>query len=431
VGWIGISGLMLLAAAQAAPPAAPAPRVGPPDPRVQFTGGAAPVFFDNKCRNFTVATLPGNPSCADRVARGETAASIEVALATFLAARTPAEAAPGLAVMEKAIAAENHPAAHYFLASVLATSERLPPDYPRAVRHLEAAVAGGNVAAADLLATLVLEGRGTRQDVARAVSLYERAMAGGMSASASRLALLYVQGNLVAKDDARARTILQAAAAAGDPQAPVTLMMLDTKVTAYQMHPRPDGDPELRVYGGLDTPFIPPGFGFTDEFRKLHNTAYSDPAVLERLEREQASLPTPYLYELARRYAAVSAEKALGYYMLGRLRMTYDAKRCADPMAMEGVSAWDRIVARDLRFLLVGAAAAERRAAVDFALAREATMPADSRPWWVCYSGMEAYGLAMEKKPVPLKLKPAKDWPRLRGDARDALKALLTAPPTP
>jgi hypothetical protein len=376
----------------------------------------------------TVAKLPASAACAERAGRGETAASIELALATVAGAASAEEARAGLAVLERSIAAENHPAAHYLMGMLLGTGERLQPDYPKAVRHLEQAVAGGNVAAMDLLATMVLEGRGTAQDVPRAVSLYERAMGGGMAGAAPRLALLYIQGNYLPRDEAKARAILDAAAAAGDPGAAPLLTMMTAKVTAYQIHPRPDGA-ELRIYGSLDSPLIPPAFGFTDDFRKLHYSAYSDPAIVGRLEREQSSLPTPYLYELARRIAPASADKARGYWMLARLRMIYDSTRCSDPASVEAVRAWDMVVLRDLRHAVAGITPEQNRAAVEFALEREAAMPADTRPWWVCYSGMATYSAALDRKPPPLALKPATEWPKIREQARQRFKALLTASP--
>jgi hypothetical protein len=421
------TGLILIVAAQAAG-AAPAPRVAAPDETAPFSATRGAIKFDKVCREVTVATLPASPACAERAGRGETAASIELAMATVIAAASREEAGAGLAVLERSIAAENHPAAHYLMGMLLGTGERLPPDYPKAVRHLEQAVAGGNVAAMDLLATLVLEGRGTAQDVPRAISLYERAMAAGMAGSAPRLALLYLQGIYVPRDEARARAILDSAAAAGVPGAAPMLTMMTAKVTAYQMHPGPGGA-ELRVYGSLDTPRIPPAFGFTDDFRKLHYSAYSDPAIVARLEREQSSLPTPYLYELARRIAPSSAEKARGYWMLARLRMLYDSARCSDPASVEAVRDWDSIVIRDLHYTVAGITPAQNKAAVEFALEREAAMPGDSRPWWVCYSGMAAYSTALDKKPPPLALKPATEWPKIREQARERFKALLAAPP--
>ena len=423
---MGLKALILIAAAQAAAPAPP-PRVAAPDVTAPFSATRGAIKFDKVCRGVTVASLPASPACAERAGRGETAASIELAMSTVMAAGSGEEAGRGIAVLERSIAAENHPAAHYLLGTLLGTGERLPPDFPKAVRHLEQAAAGGNFAAMDLLATMVLEGRGTAQDVPRAISLYERAMAGGMAGTAPRLALLYLQGNYLPRDEAKAKAILDAAVAAGVPDASSMLTMMTAKVTNYQMHPSPDGA-ELRVYGPLDTPVIPPAFGFTDDFRKLHHGAYSDPAVLARLEREQSTLPTPYLYELARRIAPLSADKARGYWMLARLRMAYDSARCSDPGAMEAVGAWDRVVIRDLHYTVARIAPATMKAAVEFALERESAMPGDSRPWWVCYSGMSAYSTALDKKRPALALKPARDWPKLRQEARERFKALLTAP---
>lgn len=422
------SGVAFAFAAQAAAPAQ-LPKIAPPNPRAFFTGGSAPLIVDGACRGLTIATLAASRPCSDRVERGESAPIIEVAMTTIMSAADDATAKAGLALLEKAIAAEDHPAIHYLLGSLLTTGERFPPDYLRGIAHLEKAVAGGNVAAMDLLAINVLEGRGTAQDPARAIALFERAAAGGMAGSAVRLASYHLKGEWIPKDESRGRAILDAAQAAGDPQARMAMLMATAKITNYQLHPRADGEPELRGYGAFDSPPIPPGFGFTDDFAKVHRAAFSDAAVAARLEREHASLPTPYTYELARRTVATDPAKALGWYMLARLRMSYDAGRCASPQALEALQGWDMLVHRDLAAVLRYAPAAQHQAAVDFALKEEARLPAATRPWWVCYASMEAFGTAMEKKPVALALRPAAEWPSIRDKAREAIKALRNGPP--
>lgn len=421
-----LTGFLLIAAAQAA---APAVTVAPPDPAAHFSGAGGNVKFDSVCRGLTAETVAPDPGCAQRLARGETAASIDIAVGTIMKAASRQEAEAGLALVERAVAAEDHPAAHYLLGSLLTTGERVPPDYRRGVMHLEKAVAGGNAAAADLLATLLLSGRGVRQDVPRALSLYEKAIAGGMKGTATRLAVHYLQGVAVPKDTARGRALLDAAAAAGHQDASTALAMLTATSTNYQMHPYADRPPELRTYNPLEMPRIPPAFGYTDEFARLFHSDLGDPAILARLERDQATLPTPYLYELARRLSFTAPDKARGYWMLARMRMSYDASRCEDAQAMEAVNGWDMLMLPELRPALAGMTPEQIRAGVEFALAREASLPADARPWWVCYAGMAAYAPALEGKPVPLKLKPAADWPKLRDKARADLKALLTDPP--
>ena len=287
-------------------------------------------------------------------------------------------------------------------------------------------MAGGNIAAADLLGTLVLEGKGTAQNIPRAVKLLEQAAAGGMEGSAVRLAHLYLAGTYLPADPELARRIIEAAVKAGSGPAPGMLAMLDGEARMRNIQLIPAENPArvtLREYKTFDNPQIPPAFGFTDDFQLLHRSAYSDPAVLARLERDYPRLPTPYIYELARRMAAVSPDKARGYLLLGRLRLLYDTRRCADRQAMEAMFAWSGLIQRDIQHTLKGMTREQFDAAKRFALEREAALPADTRPWWVCYSGLVSYSAAAEGKPVPLPLVPQGEWPRLRQKARDDLIA--------
>jgi hypothetical protein len=343
---------------------------------------------------------------------------------------TPENVRIGLQMLDRAIAAEDHPAAQYLAGSLLATGEAVQPDYARGVAYLEKAVAGGNIAAADLLGILVLEGKGTAQDLPRAIRLFEQAAAGGMEGSALQLAHLYLSGIYLPANPELGRRIIEAAVKAGSRDAPAMLVMLDDEARMHNIQLIPAEDPvkvTLREYKTFDNPEIPPAFGFTDDLQRLHHSAYSDPAVLARLERDYPRLPTPYIYELARRMAAVSPDKARGYLLLGRLRLLYDTRRCADPQAMEAMFAWSGLIQRDIQHILKGMTGEQFDAAKRFALQREAALPADTRPWWVCYSGMVSYSAAAEGKPVPLPLVPQSEWPKLRQKARDD----LTAQPAP
>lgn len=263
---LGASVLLATSAVAQVPPSRAVPPIAAPTETAMFGGGATPVRFDRKCRDLTMATLATDAACAARVAAGETAPTIEVVSNGLSNARTLAEVRAAFAAIDKAIAVENHPAAQYVAGLLRTTSEVLTPDYARGNAHLERAVAGGNVAAADLLATMMLEGRGAPRDVPRGIALLERATAGGMANASVRLALLYVDGRLVPKDIPYATAILKAAESAGVPNAPRVLAALakENTVNNYQLHPSADPSKvQDRRHGMLDNPRIPPALGST------------------------------------------------------------------------------------------------------------------------------------------------------------------------
>lgn len=411
------------------PSPAPARKIVAISPDARFGSTRGELRLDGACSTVTLATLAADPRCAARVGRGESGPTFEVIVATRATAPTDRATTGLLPPLERAIAAEGHPAL-LFLAGFLLTSDALTRrDYPRGVAYLEKAVAGGNAAAADLLATMVLEGRGTARDPVRASALLEQAAAGGVENSALRLALLHLDSYHRSRDVARGRRILEQAAAAGIPAAQpyLGLLEMEGRSHGYQIHPSEDpAKVEMRDYTTIEIPKVPPGFGFTDALKQVHFSAYSDPAVLARLERDHATLPSPFLFELSRRMAAVSAEKAQGYYLLAQMRMAYDIDRCVDSAeAAQAMPLWDKFIEFDLVPTFVTLDRAGIQAAGRFALEREAAMPGNTRPWWICYGNMATFAAMADGKPPPLRLKPSAEWPSLRKAARDGLAQAL------
>jgi hypothetical protein len=423
----------LTGAASAQPPAPAAAKIAPVSPNARFGSTRGELRPDGACASVTLAALAANPACGTRLGRGESGPTLEVVMATRAAAPDDRETVGLLPPLDRAIAAEAHPALLYFAGYLLTADELTRRDCPRGVAYLERAVAGGNAAAADLLATMVLEGRGVPRDPVRAAALLERAAAGGMENSAMRLALLHLDGYHRPRDLAKGRRILEQAAAAGISVASVYIGMLDMERRShgYQIHPSEDpAKVEVRDYTVIETPKLPPAFGFTDGLKQVHFSAYSDPALLARLERDHATLPSPFLFELARRMAAVSAEKAQGYYFLAQLRMNYDIERCVDSAeALQAMPLWDKFLLPDLVPAFVSLDPAGIQRAGKFALEREAAMPGDTRPWWICYAGMATYAAMADGKPPPLRLKPKAEWPALRKAGRDNLKQVLASHP--
>lgn len=328
-------------------------QVAPADPTALFKGDGGAVKLDPTCRDYTLDTLQSDPGCAARVAKGEAAPSLAIAATTLHS--LPARSADAVHLLETSVASSDSPAVHYLLGSVLGNAEKFQPNYGGAVRHLNIAAARGNPAAADLLATLLIAGKGGPRDVPRAVRLYEAAAANGYPIAAVRLGILYLAGKLVTKDEARGLAWLDAAAAVNVPTAAqlAALARNQSKIANFQLIPSADPAKVKAVqYGAFDNPDIPPTFGFDLEFQAVHDAAYDDQATLRRLEGGAASMTTPYLYELARRLAAQNPNKSLQTYLLARTRMTYDASRCADAAALEALTAWDMVVASDMRVLL-------------------------------------------------------------------------------
>lgn len=416
--------LLLLAVALAAEPV---PSVAPVDPTAAFQGDGSPIKFDLACRDYDLQTLSSDPACAARVAALETAPAMAIAVSTMI--KRPERAAEALDLVSRAATKSDHPAAHYLLGSLLAGAQLLPPDYARAARHLEIAAKRGNPAAADLLGQLVLAGKGTPRDVPRAITLLRQAASGGVPSGGLNLAQLYLQGRLVPRDDVTGVNWLRAITVIEARFTPLlALAASPAKVINYQLIPSPD-PAQVRVvsYGMFDNPEIPPAFGFDPAFQAVYRAPYDDTAIRARLLGQATTLPTPYIYELARRLSGTDPERAASTYLLAKTRMAYDVRRCADPSALGAITAWDKLMVGELRYLLLSKARLQK--ALPAALAAEARLSGEMEPWWVCRAGMTAMAEGQAGKAGALRLKPRSEWPNLRAESRRAMQEVIAAIP--
>lgn len=416
--------MILIAAALSAEPI---PVVAPADPTAAFRGDGSALKFDPACRDYDLETLPTNSACAARVASLEPSPAMAVAVTTMI--NRPERAAEALDLLSRTVTKSDHPAAHYLLGSMLAGAQVVPPDYGRAARHLEIAAKRGNPAAADLLANLLLAGKGTARDVPRAITLLQQAATKGYPTAGVSLAQLYLQGRLVPEDKLSGVNWLRAVTVVDARFTPLLAMAASpAKVTNYQLIPSPDpAKVRLASYGVFDNPEIPPGLGFDPEFQKVYRAPYDDVAIKARLLRTATTMSTPYLYELARRLSGSDPDKAAITYLLAKTRMAYDVRRCSDPAALEAITAWDKLMVGELRYVLLSKARLEK--ALPAALAAEATMSGDAEPWWVCRAGMNAMTDARAGKTMPLPLKPRSEWPGLRAESRSAMREAIAAIP--
>ncbi len=418
--------MMLVLLLAAASPQSPVV-VRPFDPTAAFKGDGTALKFDPSCRDYTLDTVRSDPGCAARLEKGEAAPSLAIAAATMRS--LPARSVDAIRVLERSVTATDSPAVHYFLGSLFGTAERIQPNYGKAVQHLAVAAGRGNPAAADLLASLLIAGKGAPRDVPRAIRLYEMAAANGFPNAAVSLGKIYLAGKVVPKDEERGLAWLNAAAAVNaQPAAQLAALANNqAKISNFQLVPSADAAGVNVVrYGTFDNPDIPPNFGFDTAFQAVHDAPYDDPAVLADLQKDAAGMPTPYLYELARRLAVRDPSRSMAIYLVARTRMAYDASRCADQASLESLRAWDTLIAPDLNFLFVDGRPSP--ATIANALAEERELPGDTQPWWVCRSGMAALTAALAGKPGPLQLKPMSQWPALRKAAQAQLSALGGTP---
>lgn len=392
------------------------------DPTSQFKGDGIALKMDPSCRDYTLDNVINDPACAARITKAEPGPTLAIAANTIL--QSPARRDDVIVLLQRSVDANDTPALHYLLGNFLASPSIMRPDYTRAARHLSIAASRGNPAAADLLASLILDGKGVRRDVPRAIKLYETAAANGFPSAAVNLGKFYLMGRYGPIDEARGRAWLDAAAAVGEPSAAQLTMQASaiSKTRNFQLMPAPDPKSVRALeFGPFDNPDIPPNFGFDTAFQKVHGAEFDDAATRSMLSSQAHQMPTPYLYELARRLAPLDPLSATKIYLVARMRMAYDASRCADPAAMQSLRAWDMLIGEDIRFLFLDWPPS--KAVVSEALADEAKMPSDTEPWWVCRSGMAEMTAAIGGKVGPLKMRPAVEWPVLREAIRSKISA--------
>ena len=189
--------------------------------------------------------------------------------------------------------------------------------------------------------------------LARPPRCLNRGWPGGFSPSLGNLANLYLTGRRMPPNRARMDALLAAAEAAGDPNAAKLKEQItfSAKVTNFQTVPPQKGDvPASIAYHGFDGPELPPSVGFDAAFQKIYYAPFDDPAILADLRARAATMPTPYLFELARRTAPSDPREAMTLYLLARLRMAYDGARCADPTAAQGAAMWGQLIVPQIRY---------------------------------------------------------------------------------
>lgn len=140
--------------------------------------------------------------------------------------------------------------------------------------------------------------------------------------------------------------------------------------------------------------------------RKL--PASQDEAVIAWAQRHERHLTPVFLFEMARRLWDKNHEEAFEWYALASIRARYDAMRCTDSSAPQGVLMLPQAAQNVLEGIekerkLFGTAGLR-------ALAQPRAFTSSVSPWWICSHGMGAINAAINKKPLENWLTVESSW---------------------
>lgn len=175
--------------------------------------------------------------------------------------------------------------------------------------------------------------------------------------------------------------------------------------------------PGTRPLGNVSIP-DPKAAKTADPFSALHDRPMAENAVLvPQLIASANAVPPQYLYELARRLWLTDRPSAMEWLAVGMARARYDASRCVDKSAKQGI-AFLALLAPD-----VMTGVKENRKAFSEAGRRALGRPdlyADAvSPAWICSHGIKTISMALEGKKVTESdwLRPPTEWASLKSDA--------------
>ncbi|GAB0056121.1 hypothetical protein SIID45300_00425 [Candidatus Magnetaquicoccaceae bacterium FCR-1] len=163
-----------------------------------------------------------------------------------------------------------------------------------------------------------------------------------------------------------------------------------------------------------------------DPFFILHNRPMSENGVLiPRLEADANTLPPLYIVELSRRLWPTDKSKAMEWFVVGMARAEYDALRCRDKSARQGVGllpAFAHEVASGSRQNRKVFSEAGRRA-----LQRADLYVDEISPMWVCKQGAGLIDAALNDKRVSEGelIRSASEWAPLREEVSQKIEKHL------
>lgn len=150
--------------------------------------------------------------------------------------------------------------------------------------------------------------------------------------------------------------------------------------------------------------------------------AAEDSVIVPWLIRHSAELTPVFTYELSRRlWDQGRYDEAFEWYATGAIRARYDAIRCVDATAPQGVMFLPQ-AAQNVALGIEGRRAEYGRAGLR-ALARPDLFTSTVSPWWICSHGIKAVRGALQGQALdqPDWLKPQSEWPELQAKLVAAL----------
>jgi hypothetical protein len=286
------------------------------------------------------------------------------------------------------------------------------------------------------LASLYWEGRGVPKDASEATRLYQQAARNGFGDARGVLIGMYYRGDGIPKDIVQAFKWASIDLASGNTRSKPAVDAIAREMTSAQRAQAlqqarhefpnlqfpsieavtPGLSPRLEATKGVPSA---PSAGFMKEFEALHRQPLESQLIISELKGKLTSLSPPFIFELARRTFVYDKNEAMTLFWLARLRAYYDAIRCTDETAGQGIASWDIVVEDVIRYGEQNAAAG--RPSKLSALERELAFPLDTSAEWICLNGIKALSAAAAGNKLQDWLKPASQWPALRQVARDQM----------
>ncbi|WP_394694278.1 hypothetical protein [Hyphobacterium sp.] len=145
-----------------------------------------------------------------------------------------------------------------------------------------------------------------------------------------------------------------------------------------------------------------------------------DREIAEQLYNARNEIPAAYLFEAARRYASFDPDQAVYVFFLARGRALYDALRCLDSTATNGVPIVTDMAGGEVAsFMNISddgqsfANVTRMQAALDRLQENGEIFTGEFTPWWICSASDSVYIAATNSAPMPENewLKPREVWP--------------------
>lgn len=148
-----------------------------------------------------------------------------------------------------------------------------------------------------------------------------------------------------------------------------------------------------------------------------------DREIAEQLYRARNDIPPGFLFEAARRYTSFDPDQAVYVFLLARARTVYDAQRCVDSTATEGVPVISDMAGSEVAQLMnittdgQTVARTERmQGALERLLNSDDIFNSNASPWWICSASDTAYFAAVNSAAMPEGewLKSSSVWPAIQ-----------------